>query len=356
MLGAPDSLFTPENFEFRTLHSEGYLNFSYLVETAFNDIVNSNAWGDYADAVVATMIASGYPIDRPLYIEVGNEMWNSAADFARVFFYNRGFSEGMIRNGMQYRRNSLSIGAGGLMALFFSAFKAALARAGRPNQKWVPIFAAQAATPLSTQFVLEGAEYMFNTIGENPQEFFGFASHSIAMYHSGVFSYAGPGEKNFFGSPSRAQWADDWRFALDNEEWPELRQRGANWILDKDGMATGQLGWMLSKAEEHKTIAGRFGVNGLIYYEGGSHDLVDASIRSIPGMEEFYNSYLASEEEGNVRFTIDSELIKQTPNTLLSNFASIGPVRPGVFEAPWSDGPWDANTPVNEAIKIHLKS
>ena len=46
-----------------------------------DQILSSPEWDKFADNFVSRLVASGYPDDRPLYIELGNEIWNFGGGF-----------------------------------------------------------------------------------------------------------------------------------------------------------------------------------------------------------------------------------------------------------------------------------
>jgi hypothetical protein len=120
-------------------------------------ILASDAWEDFADNVVERLVASGYPEQRPLYFELGNELWNNAGWFALHSQYARGVGESA--NPEWGTRQ----GYGMLSARWVVAFEKALAKHNR-KQNITYVLGGQTAWPGSTKNALQGYAYQLSAM------------------------------------------------------------------------------------------------------------------------------------------------------------------------------------------------
>ena len=140
--------------------------------------VDSEEWDHFADRVVAALIASGYPVDRPFYISVGNEIWNFGAGFSTASKYAEG-----IGIGITGRKRGLSVrdGYGALLARMMMAMDDALARADR-TQNITYVLESKTGTPLATRNAFDIAKSEIKRADREWQDFAPRVGVAITTY------------------------------------------------------------------------------------------------------------------------------------------------------------------------------
>ncbi|MEL7488809.1 MAG: hypothetical protein AAGJ87_16550, partial [Pseudomonadota bacterium] len=202
--------------------------------------------------------------------------------------------------------------------------------------------------------VLDGARWAFRTFrdADAAPRLLARSAISIADYYSGAFTYPRAQGAKFFGVETKDAWLSAWREALAGDR-DALRARVRDHLTGTDDVPF-TLGWTLARTRDHKAIARAYGVDRLVYYEGGSHDRLDPDLSRVPGAAAFYKDWRASDEAGETRRIIDTALIEETPGIMLADFTHIGPNRPGSNEEPWEERDWATVTPQAEAIYERL--
>ena len=277
-------------------------------------IIESQEWDHYADAVVAALIDSGYPQDRPLYVTLANEVWNFSGQYFMTTQYAWGIGEGLALN----QHEPLRVGYGALSARWKLAFDAALEKAGR-TQPVVYVIEGQAFFPKRTLFALSGAKDWLASKGED------WSKHA-------------PG----FGVSVATYWAATWEAFLAPEQWPAAisddpdgtAKRFADFILTHP--AQFGLRSVLTKLAENQREAAAFGVPLIGAYEGGSHlekpKYVD---------QDWYTDFHWGVEGGRVNRVANQAIADAFPGFILSNYGLVG----AVGGQPWFEGLYGSDNP-----------
>lgn len=289
-------------------------------------ILQSEEWDRYADALVASLIRSGYPEKRVLKIALANEVWNFASLYQVTTNYAWGVGEGLRSQGLQ--GYEIRTGYGALSARFRQAFNDALARAGR-KQAVRYIIESQAAWDLMSADAIKGARWYVERSGENwetAREQFGL---SVASYWAAKW--------DAFDTP--AGW--NARIAAD----PAGTMDAFRDFILTDPADFGAK-WVFSAIARHKRVADETGVNLTDFYEGGSHlERPDYIPR------EWFTSFLWGEHGAEINETVNRTLRDTYPDLTLSNYVLAG--APG--SAPWLDGLLSAPTPMMNSWKPFMK-
>ena len=285
----------------------------YRAREHYQEIIDSDEWDKYADAVVAALSAAGYPEDRMLYISLGNEIWNYGGwGFARQTRYADGIGSGYA--GKEDGQNRVAYGV--LTARVMMAFDAAFERAGR-NQKRMHVVESQAANSWGSRKALENAKGYIEKNGRQWTDYAPRMGVSVASYWGSRWTKQMP--------------IADWQ-ALIAEDPEAAKQVRADFILNGPASVTGTLPWILRKFGEHQKAARSFGVELIGAYEGGSHDSRPKEVS-----KGFYRSYLWGPVGAQVNETINDTILEEYPGFILSNYALGGASGGGA----WNDGAFD---------------
>lgn len=320
-LGAPRPLsaYKPDDADFGKW-AGGYRT---MAKANAREILAAPEWDDYADAVVAAMIGSGYPADRPLYTTVANEVWNFAGQYFLTTNYAWGIGEGLSYN----EHEPLRVGYGALVARWKLALDGALARANR-DQAIVYVIEGQAYFPARTMFALTGAKAFLEKSGEK------WADHA-------------PG----FGVSVASYWSATWESFLKPEEWPAAIRS------DPDGTARKFADFILTDPaqfgvpsvidvmRQNEREAAKFGVAFIGAYEGGSHLERPSYID-----KAWYAAFQWGEQGGRVNAEANRAIAEAFPGVILSNYALAGPTG----GQPWFEGAYGENNPYERSWEAFL--
>ncbi len=273
-------------------------------------IFASDEWEKYADALVAALKAQNYPEDRPLYLTIGNEVWNWGANF----YYGTAYGNG-VGAGLNYRTagDKTSIGYGALMAKLKISVDAALARAGRKQNITYVVERMQGANPAIGS--LNGAKTWLGQHGED------WADHAPGF----ALAYA-------------PYWKVEWEEFAKPDEWrkmiAEKPEETAKAFADFN-IASFRKKEFVWAEELEKQAAEPFGVRVLGMYEAGNH------LKKLPAFidKQWRDDFIWGPEGGRANYEIYRMMAERFPGIVISNYALAGPVG----GEPWGEGPLGAD-------------
>ena len=307
-------------------------------------ILESSEWRTFTDAIVAAMESQGYPEDRPVYIELGNEVWNYAYPFGETTNYFRGVAQQLLGEDWQHR-----YGYGYVSAMLANHFRDSLLSAGRDNQEWFVVLGSFMSLPSATTEAFQGVnDYISNVSSAVPVSQFGV---TITGYYSGGMGY-GHAEHNVGGSYSSES---EWLAAFTDMAVTNPDQLSAN-IRDFYLSSTpyeDNLQHVFNMTDEHQRIAEAQGSVFLGQYEGGSHDAfyngVHDHLINNETFMTFRNQWLRSEYHAAVVRRHNETFRSRYPNAMVSNFGAKENMTASSNHGPWSEQmDYDDITPVTE--------
>ncbi|MEO1251113.1 MAG: hypothetical protein AAFW81_02055 [Pseudomonadota bacterium] len=291
------------------------------------EILASAEWEAFAGEAIDRLVEGGYPADRPLYLEVGNEVWNTAGNFALHTHYAGGIGQS-IRDDWNVRE-----GYGALSARWASAFERALEERGR-DQDVVYVLAGQTAWAGTTQLALTGYEHQLKAMDLRRDAFFAKTGVAITNYHSCTNTFA---EKQF--GPLDAPGTRRAFEAAIRDDGEALMRALHDYCLNARAGAH-SLHWVLSKWREHATIAKNAGVDFIGAYEGGSHDMLASDLAASPTIRSWWTDFHWGPLGADVVRQINLSLIEAFPGVMLSNYTGMG----DIGGHPWDDGHYSKDT------------
>jgi hypothetical protein len=332
-LGAPIS---PADPKLRRKDKPGrldYVAFRDTTATHAKETLASKEWEVFAKAFVDRYLASGYPLTRPLYVELGNEIWNRAPGFAVSSYYAIGIARGLDP------KWKIGQGYGALSARLAVALEKEFA-SRRVSPNIVYVIGSHVANQWRTKDALEGFGAYAQTLGADPKLLLAKTGVAVTNYY-GQFNAIGAA---LFGSNQPAVYAPLWIEAI-RKDPKGLKQRLTT--LLKDGPAATKLTgpWVVAQWKEHRKFAESAGSRLLGAYEGGSHLVPPKELENSKEFLSWWIAYHWGEDSADIGRKINRRLIEAFPDAVIANYESIGAIKP---ESPWIDGHYAKPTPVME--------
>jgi len=330
-IGAPVSWADPS---LRRKDKPDRLNGALFIETTARNAkktLESKEWDIFGREFAKRLAASGYPLDRPLYIELGNEVWNNAGGFFVSTAYARGIAKAFDE---KWRTGH---GYGVLSARMVLAFEKAFAEQ-KIRPKIIYVIGTHTANPTRTRDALEGFSFYVRQAGADPKALLAKTGVATTNYF-GKFSDL---TTLLFGETPEGEVAARWIAAAKNDP-DALARRISDHILNGPASAKATAAWLVDYWGRHRKIALEFGSTFLGAYEGGSHLNLPSELSQSSDFMAFWTDYHWGEQGADVARQINRRLIAAFPGVILSNFLSIGPLK---GTAPWMDGHYARSTPM----------
>ncbi len=338
-INAPSRLAAPEGLNARLAAMPGRPNQQKryaLIATQFDAVAASPEWDAYAARIVAAMEATGYPVDRPFYLELANETWNWGGPFGYATEWYWSLTGALAeKTGKSYPGNPSRGAYGYFSAQLAEAFAKALEAAGRGDQPWTMVIGAQTAWDQQVVGPLEGVKDYGG--GKNKQA---MARYGVATtgYYRGAFHDAGG---NLFGSSVKgeAAWRAEWlrRFEVDPAA---LAQYLTDFMIDPRPRRQ-NVAWVVAQSKRHRQIAVQYGVRYLGQYEGSSHDTLDRELAKNAAALAFYQDWQRGPRHAAlIRLQAEQMRAAFPDGVVLSNYQhwsndGVSPKGPWIFNTLW---------------------
>lgn len=301
----------------------------------FRQQIASAEWDRYADRLVAAMIAENYPVNRTVYIELGNEIWNFAYSFNLASNWYTWIGDALYGRDWEFRK-----AYGYMSGRVAEAISAALSRAGRSGQRWTLVIAGFAVNPDTTTQALIGYRQYFTDKGVDPASWLARAGVSVASYYGDGFD------------PTRSAFAP-LAARLGVRDRTDAYKQAVLAEIKRDPMAAARkvaddiVNRLIPKAardrSEHAAIARRNGATFIGDYEGGDHENGLDYDGDVFAKDPDYQAMMKE-----IRYGAEGERITRAwleamktsePDAMIANY--FGPstaARPGGYGNPWEDG------------------
>ncbi len=332
-LGAPVSVADPSLRREDKPARLDYEKFKAVAASNAKGAMASPEWETFARAFVDRYVASGYPQSRPLYVEVGNEIWNLSGGFAVSSNYAIGVARGLDPDW------KIGHGYGALTARAIIALEREFAaRKIAPNIVYV--IGSHTANIWRTKQALDATAEYLRRLGADPTKLMSKTGVAVTNYY-GQFNPIGAA---LFGSDKPAVYAPLWLEAIRKD--PEGLARRLSDHL-KNGPANAKLTgpWIEARWAEHKKLAASAGSRFLGGYEGGSHLVPPKELSTSKVFLDWWTAYHWGEDGAEVARSINKRLIGSFPGVVIANYESIGEIGPN---SPWIDGHYAKPTPMLE--------
>jgi hypothetical protein len=329
---APTLIGAPPIFDQLGIKSEQRDELRPMAKAKAKEILASPEWRRFADEIVRSLVASGYPQDRMLYVELSNEVWN----YAHPFWWPTNYFAGI---GESFGDHANRFGLGYATANFAVVFEAALKAAGR-EQAYAIVLAGQMANPATTKGALEGFNRYFVDRSLNAAPYLRRLGVSTASYYHGAF------EKNSGVVPigKGETYESAWLAAIERD--PEgLSRRIADFYIKGSDRTVGTIPYLVRMRNEHQRLAEEAGAFFLGDYEGESHETGGGALKKEPLFVNFVEKWRAGPHGERVTKAWAAALYAQNPKAVISNYKGIGVSDPEddspsdrTLSSPWDDG------------------
>lgn len=283
------------------------------------EIADSPKWKAYADGLVSAMIASGYPKNKRLYVELGNEVWNNAPPFGTYTKYYVSLAEGLEDAGrLDASGHDMRKSYGFLSAQMATYIDQALREQGRGDQPVTFVLASQNAWVSRTEDAIKGFIQYFEWKGEDSGPWLKRAGVSTASYFEHAYSF--DLSRGLFPAASERERDQLWLDAINSD--PD----GTAALLTKR-IINGDDGLSIKDVIAHRTAqqgaAERFGVRFIGDYEGHDHFSPPKSLQAYPEFVNWFEHWRAGPEGGKITRAWLEALIEQNPEAVVSNYSTV---------------------------------
>ncbi|MEO0611694.1 MAG: hypothetical protein AAFY83_00050 [Pseudomonadota bacterium] len=290
-----------------------------------DDILKSPAWDEFARELVTRLDASTYPVGQPLYIELGNEVWNYAWPYVLNTRYAEGIARGITTGeGPRY-------GYGTLTARMILAMETALNTRQSPHRDHIVyVIAGQTAVPETSAAAYRGLQTYWRAQGADVAALTAKTGIALTTYHGGATAYENlviprPGETLVSAWEREIDRDPE---GLEERVYTHYTRGGPGVEFDKN--------WVLARWRDHEMVAQKIGVPIIGAYEGGSHDNPPEALTASAKFVDWWTRYHWGPRGVEVVRQVNKAIIARHRGAMLSNFVTHGKV--GDPRHPWNDG------------------
>ena len=295
----------------------------------------------WARTIVAELNKQGYPLNRPLYVEPANEVWNTT--FNHTVNFHWGLTR-HLRTQFPALRDSMRPGYGCIAGKLADDFQQALNEGGRGAQVWTLVVGAQTANVATTKDAFAGLKACGTG---QPMSKFGVATTN---YYSGAFNWKA--SNTLFGARmTESAWEAKW-LADATADPVGFKAMLTAYMLGP--VAEQNVKWMAQQWLGHKQAAEAEGAFWLGNYEGDSHEVLNPGLKANALASKIFAEWHEGPEHAAVIRAAVAEMKALDPKAIYANYAFCGSGRgPG---APWVEcSPWDQGGEDNAAWNELLK-
>lgn len=246
-----------------------------------------------ADMMATSCLNAGYPDNKVLCVELGNETWNfGSRDFKNTAEYFNAIGRGVSGS------DNLGVGYGRMSAAFARAIKERFAII-KPNQQIVFILNVQTGTGTWRNGQMYTAWNDYNssvTGGASLMDAF----LGLTGYIQGGWNWnnsKSPGAGNPFGSATEAEFYADWAASHAANQATHF-QTIKNWFLTSTQYKANKAVINMYNVQLADAIAN--GVGGIYMYEGGFHDIATKLVKAYPAAGPAWDAFLADTSSRDV--------------------------------------------------------
>lgn len=299
-----------------------------LARANVDAILASPEWEKFAASFVDRLVASGYPSDRPLYIELGNEIWNFAFPFTLHTNYVWGVGQGVNP------KWGVRQGYGVLTARWMRALEAELSERGLAYNI-VYVIASRTGGPGVTTQAYAGLKAHLRANGLTPSDYIQKTGVAIASYHFAGRLY----DRKFFGELKGADLVARWEEEIRKD--PEgLKKRLHDYFVDGPQNDSGTRRWILWRWRLQDEAVRKIGARLIGAYEGGSNNRPPKALLNSPVFAAWWKEYHWGPYGADVVRQVNAALIEEFPDVILANYGGLG----AIGQMPWPDGHYAEDT------------
>ena len=287
------------------------------------DILASSEWDHFAENFLTRLVQSGYPEDRPLYIEVGNEVWNFAGGFAINTHYAWGIGAGTANPD---RHEPLRWGYGQLTGRWIEAFENAQEKAG-VSYNIVYVVGTHRNNGSRTRAALAGVKNYLERNGIDPANIMPRVGVAVTNYWGHRPDIANGTFVSGKGDPLNLL------IKAATTEPDVLSARVFNHYIN--GSGPGSVAWIVEAWRKNKEIAENYGAFFIGGYEGGDHfNITQKKLRENPEFSEWRREFSLEGPGADITKAVNDALIAEFGNGIV--IADFGGASPFTASGPWN--------------------
>lgn len=295
---------------------------SAMAQQNARSIIESPEWETFARELADRLIASNYAPSKPLYIEIGNEIWNTAGAFALNTLYYQGIGRA-INKKWGYRE-----AYGLVLARFAHLFENELKRRG-VSYDVTYILASHTANPHATRTAVKGFKYQLEQMKADADALIAKTGVTLTTYTRCSTDFA----KNRFGDKEGDPLVRAWENAIDQDP-EQLKRDLRNFCVEGPWTISRNLNHVVHNWRRHDNILRKHGIRLIGAYEGGSHDRPKKELRASDKFNSWWLEFQWGPYGADIVRQTNLAVIEAFPGTILSDFDTIGVVG----SAPWLEG------------------
>lgn len=300
----------------------GIRKVSAMASSNAKEIIDSPTWDEFTKELADRLVASGYSPEKPLYIEIGNEIWNNARPFSLNTSYFRGIGRG-LRNDWRHRE-----AYGAVLARFANSFEEELKRRSL-DYNVTYVLASHTANVSATTKAIEGFNYQVESMQADADALIAKTGLALTSYTRCSASFS---KQRFKGAKGK-ELIHLWEKAID-ENAESLKRELHDFCVTASGHGVLSLQYIVKSWRLHQEAARKNGMRLIGAYEGGSHDQPDEGLKESKKFAEWWLDFHWGHYGADIIRQTNLALINEFPGVMLSDFSSMGPVG----RAPWVEG------------------
>lgn len=336
---------------------------------------DANRWQSNVRSLVDAIVASGYSTTRPLYVEMGNETWNTFTNFAALREWCVGVAEAHRTEWEAWQtansKNNVQeeLGGVGLLLAYLRKYveDELSSRSLSYNLKW--ICSSQTANSSFAKAMTQGHLFALDDIfGYTAQQqtdaMAGFYAAGTSYTNQSLTDLTNNPDNNISGTTGTAheQWILD-RFDGTEPGYPAdssgLKADIISWLTGET-IKSQNNAWVVSEHNEAKSFTEGEGGNWFGDYEGGDHQqnlnipsAVTSSPRTNSAGQTFSEWYQSEFNNGQARVDVARDLYeKRIANDPNDHIAAYGWLQSRTWGAPWQLGLVSATPKIPEIQMI----
>ena len=291
-------------------------------------IVDSPEWEIFAGELADRLVASGYDADTPLYIEIGNEIWNWSSPFGVNTSYFDGIGKGL------HNKHGHRYAYGVVLARFAHLFENALKARG-VSHNTVYVIASHTANPSSTTVAINGFKAKLDALDADAEALIAKTGVTLTTYTRCSKGFGA----NRFNNAKGEALARAWENAI-NENPEQLKRDLHDYCLNATVNHDLNVNKLLTDWRRQHAEIERQGMRLIGAYEGGSHDWPRDLLNASETFRDWWRDYHWGPYGADVVRQTSLAIIEEFPGVMLSDFDSIGPIG----GLPWFEGHYSEET------------
>lgn len=321
MLGAPNSILSDwvqSDLDLANETREQRQQARLAITASYaNTIYASDEIEKWSLNFVQALRNQGYDKNKPVIVELSNEVWNWSPPFSHQTEYFWGLTLGLKPDA----KGAMRFGYGAMLGKLLLAMDK-----NADGQKWCVALGSHVAKSSSTSIALDGVLWTLER--EERKDLISKVGVCVTTYWQGGFNprINNNPQSNVYGALNSTDYWNLMRQDLSSLGEDRLFEKLSNWIINT--VITN----VLDDNSEHRDVANSYGAFFLGGYEGDCHDAVKKDTPQ--DMKDLAVKWFNSQQRANVTENLYQRYREKFPEALFTNYVGFGKMS---IEEPWID-------------------